>query len=133
MYLKVGIIGLGESVFNQKYSYYNTAKQGKNDSKFEAGMAQELELLVKAKQIKSFQEQVKIPLEVNGYHICNYFIDFVIEHNDGTTEYREAKGFATDVWKLKWKLFEALYDKPGNILTVEYQGKSWKPQRRRVK
>lgn len=120
-------------MYFQKNSYYKTAKQGKNDSKFEASVAQNLELLKKAGEIVDFQEQVKIPLEVNGFHICNYFIDFVIQHNDGEVEYREAKGFATDVWKLKWKLFEALYDKPGNILTVEYQGKSWKPQRRRVK
>lgn len=120
-------------MYNQKYTYYNTKKAGKNDSKFEAGKAQELELRKKAKDIKDFQEQVKIPLEVNGYHICNYYIDFVIEHNDGEIEYVETKGYATDVWKLKWKLFEALYDKPGNKLTVEFQGKSWKPQRRRVK
>jgi hypothetical protein len=120
-------------VHYQKNSYYKTAKQGKNDSKFEASKARELELLQKAKEIVGFQEQVKIPLVVNGYHLCNYFIDFVIEHTDGTLEYLETKGFATDVWKLKWKLFEALYDKPGNKLTVEYQGKSWKPQRRRVK
>lgn len=120
-------------VYNQKYSYYNTKKVGKNDSKFEAGKAQELELRKKAKDIKDFKEQVKIPLEVNGYHICNYYIDFVVEHNDGDIEYIETKGYATDVWKLKWKLFEALYDKPGNVLTVEFQGKSWKPQRRRTK
>ena|ERR1035437_582222 len=120
-------------MYIQKYSYYKTAKQGKNDSKFEASMANDLTLLKRAGEIKDFQEQVKIPLEVNGFHVCNYFIDFVIQHNNGDTEYREAKGFATDVWKLKWKLFEALYDKPGNILTVEYQGKSWKPQKRRVK
>lgn len=120
-------------MYNQKYSYYKTTKQGNNDSKFEAGKAQELELFKKVKEIKDFQEQVKIPLEVNGFHICNYYIDFVIEHNDGTVEYLETKGYATDVWKLKWKLFEALYDKPGNILTIEYQGRSWKPQRRRVK
>lgn len=120
-------------MYYQKNSYYKTAKQGKNDSKFEASIAQDLELLLKAKEIQSFEEQVKIPLVVNGYHLCNYFIDFVIYHNDGTVEYREAKGFPTEVWKLKWKLFEALYDLPGNILTVEYQGKSWKPQRRRVK
>lgn len=120
-------------MYQQSYNYYNTKKQGKNDSKFEAGKAQELALLLKAKEIKGFTEQVKIPLEVNGFHICNYYIDFVIEHNDGTTEYCETKGYATDVWKLKWKLFEALYDLPGNKLTVEYQGKSWRPQRRRVK
>lgn len=120
-------------MYNTKNSYYHTAKAGKYDSKFEAGAAQELELRKKAKDIKNFKEQVTIPLEVNGYHIANYKIDFVIEHNDGTIEYLETKGFATDVWKLKWKLFEACYDKPGNILTVEYQGKSWKPQKRRVK
>lgn len=120
-------------MYLQKRSYYSTAKQGKNDSKFEASKARDLELLVKAKEIKSFEEQVKISLQVNGFHICNYYIDFVVTHNDGDIEYIETKGYATDVWKLKWKLFEALYDLPGNKLTVEYQGKTWKPQRRRVK
>ena len=120
-------------MYIQKNSYYKTAKQGKYDSKFEASKGQELELRKKAKDIKDYQEQVKIPLEVNGFHICNYYIDFVIFHNNGDTEYCETKGYATDVWKLKWKIFEALYDQPGNILTVEYQGKSWKPQKRRVK
>lgn len=121
-------------MYTQRHSYYKTAKQGKNDSKFEASIAQDLELLKKAGEIIDFEEQVKIPLIVNNYIICNYYIDFVIHHNDGTTEYREAKGWASEIWKHKWKLFEALYsDIPGNILTVEYQGKSWKPQRRRVK
>lgn len=120
-------------MYNQKYSYFKTPKQGKNDSKFEAGKAQELELLKKAGEIKDFKEQVKLPLVVNGFHITNYYIDFVVEHNDGEIEYIETKGYATDVWKLKWKLFEALYDLPGNKLTLEFQGKTWKPQRRRVK
>ena len=121
-------------MWTQKTSYYKTKKAGRYDSKFEAGLARTLEILKKAKKIKDFEEQVKIPLEVNGYHICNYYIDFVIHHLDGTVEYREAKGFSTPVWKLKWKLFEATYsDKPGTVLTVEYQGKSWKPQRRRTK
>lgn len=124
------VLGL---MYYQNNRYYRSKKQGKNDSKFEAGKAQELELLKKAGEIKDFQEQVKIPIEVNGYHICNYFIDFVIHHNDGSTEYLETKGFSTPVWKLKWKLFEALYDLPGNKLTIEFQGKSWRPQRRRVK
>lgn len=119
--------------YQSKNNYYSTKKSGKNDSKFEAGKAQELKLFKKAGEIKDFNEQVKIPLVVNGYHICNYYMDFVIQHNDGTTEYLETKGYATDVWKLKWKIFEALYDKPENKLTIEFQGKSWKPQRRRIK
>lgn len=121
-------------MYNQRYSYYRTAKQGKNDSKFEAGLARDLELRKKAGDIKDFKEQVKIPLIVNGLIVCDYKIDFVIEHNDGTTEYLEAKGYSTDVWKLKWKLFEALYsDKPDVKLTVEYQGKNWRPRLRKVK
>jgi hypothetical protein len=120
-------------VWQAKNRYYSTAKAGKYDSKFEAGKGQELTLMKRAGEIKDFEEQVVIPLQFNGYHICNYKIDFVVHHNDGTTEFLECKGFPTEVWKIKWKIFEALYDIPGNLLTVEYQGKSWKPQRRRVK
>lgn len=121
-------------MYSQKYTYYNVKKQGKNDSKFEAGKAQELELLKKAGEIKDFREQVKIPLIVNGLIVCDYYIDFEIEHNDGTIEFCETKGYATDTWKLKWKLFEALYsDKPDVKLTVEYQGKNWRPRLRKVK
>lgn len=117
----------------KKFTYYDVKKQGKNDSKFEAGKAQELELMKKAGEIKDFEEQKVLELIVNDYIVCTYKIDFVVYHNDGTTEYIEMKGYATDTWKLKWKLFEALYDLPGNKLTVEFQGKAWKPQRRRVK
>ncbi len=89
-------------------------------SKKEAGAARDLDLMIKAKEIKSWERQVRIPLDVNGYHICNYIIDFVVEHNDGTKEYLEIKGFETEVWRLKWKLFEALYGKKPNIkLTVQ--------------
>lgn len=120
-------------MYSQSYNKYNAKKQGRNDSKFEAGKAWELQMLEKAGEIVNFQEQVKIELIVNGYLVTNYYIDFVIKHIDGTIEYLETKGFATPEWKLKWKLFEALYDKPGNKLTVEYQGKSWRPHRRRIK
>lgn len=78
-------------------------------SKRECGYAAELDLRLKAKDIKSWERQIKISLDVNGYHIANYFIDFVIHHNDGIKEYVEVKGFETETWKLKWKLFESLY------------------------
>ncbi len=95
------------------------------DSGFEAEEAQELSLRQKAGDIKSWERQVRIPLIVNDYHICNYYIDFIVHHNDGTTEYIEVKGYATDVWKLKWKIFEALYTKDGNTLTVIKQKDNW--------
>lgn len=79
-------------------------------SKLESAYAQELDIRVKAGDIKSWDRQVKLDLKVNGQHICNYYIDFVIHHNDGTKEFIEVKGFETEVWRLKWKLFEALFD-----------------------
>lgn len=88
-------------------------------SKFEAQVAQDLDLRLKAKDIASWERQVKISLDVNGYHITNYYIDFVVTHNDGSLEYIEVKGYATEVWRLKWKLFEAQYsDRDNIVLTI---------------
>ncbi len=88
-------------------------------SKKEAGYAAELDLRKKAGDIKDWSRQVKISLDVNGHHITNYFVDFMIEHNDTSIEYVEVKGFSTDVWRLKWALFEALFSSLPNVaLTV---------------
>jgi len=88
-------------------------------SKKEAGYAQELDLRLKAKDIKGWNRQKKISLDVNGYHICNYYVDFEVLHNDGTKEWVEVKGFETEVWRLKWKLCEALFgDREELTLTV---------------
>lgn len=89
-------------------------------SKKEAGYAQELDLRIKAKDIKSWERQVRVDLKVYGNHICNYYIDFIITHNDDSLEYVEVKGFSTDVWRLKWKLFEAIFNKdfPDIKLTI---------------
>lgn len=104
------------------------------DSKFEAGYAQELDLRLKAKDIKNFERQVNLDLEVNGYIVCQYRIDFIIYHNDGTIEYVECKGYPTDVWKLKWKLFESIFsDLPNVKLTIVQQGKFKPPKLRKKK
>ena len=89
-------------------------------SKKEAGYAHQLEMRKASGDIKEVERQVKISLDVNGYHIANYYIDFVVTHNDGRREYIEVKGFETPEWRLKWKLFEALYGKEKDvILTIE--------------
>lgn len=90
------------------------------DSIKEAQYAEDLDWRIKAKEIKGWERQVKIPLAVNGKHICNYYVDFKIIHNDDGVEYVEVKGFATQLWNLKWKLFEALIEDidPGAELTV---------------
>lgn len=80
-------------------------------SKLEAKYAMDLDLLMKSdnSDIKEWIPQVKISLDINGEHICNYYIDFVIEYNDGRKKYVEVKGLEMPLWRLKWRLFLALY------------------------
>lgn len=104
------------------------------DSKFEASYAKELDLRVKAKDIKNYDRQVTLELIVNGYIVCRYRIDFIVYHNDGIIEYVECKGWPTEVWKIKWKLFEALYsDKPKAKLTIIQQRSFKPPKPRKIK
>ena len=101
--------------------YYNKRQEYGGHSymsKLEADVAWQLDMRIKAGEVKSYDRQVKISLDVKGHHICNYIIDFVVHCTDGTTEYLEAKGFETDVWKMKWKLFEALYSDKKNVKLV---------------
>jgi uncharacterized protein DUF1064 len=89
-------------------------------SRGEARVAAELELRVKAGDIKDFERQVNFPLIVNGHKVCTYIADFLILHNDGTREVLEVKGWRTPEWILKEKLFRAswLHDNPGIRFTV---------------
>lgn len=97
-----------------------TAEHGgiKYHSGKEAAYAAELDLRKKAGDIASWERQVKIPLNIGRFHIANYYCDFLIYHNDGRKEFVEIKGFRTEVWRLKWKLFEALWSGPNIEMTV---------------
>lgn len=108
-----------KEAMQSKYRNIETEYNGiKYQSSAEAKYALDLDSLKKAKEIVDWERQVTIPLDVNGNHICNYRIDFKVYHKDGTTEYVEVKGFATEEWRLKWKLFEALYTTPDTKLTI---------------
>jgi len=116
-----------------KYGAKSTQVDGVTyHSKFEAGYADELRLRLMAKDIKSWERQVKLDLKVNGVHITNYYIDFIVTHNDDSREFVEVKGFETDLWKIKWKLLEATFDDfkqgPDDRLTVIKQSK-WSKSR----
>lgn len=89
-------------------------------SKLEAKYAQDLELRKKAGDIRDWSRQVRVELTAHGVRICNYYVDFCVFHKDDTVEWVEVKGFETDVWKLKWKLFEAQMkaEAPNDILTI---------------
>lgn len=85
-----------------------TYKGNSYHSKMEAEYAGELDYRIKAKELKRWERQKKIELYAYGVLICNYYIDFVLYHSDGTKEYVEVKGFETNEWRIKWKLFKAM-------------------------
>lgn len=93
-----------------KYGAKSTIYNGRQfHSKKEAGYAAELDLRVKAGEVEDWIPQFKVSLDVNEYHITNYYVDFLVTLKDGSKELVEVKGFETDVWRLKRKLLEATY------------------------
>lgn len=103
-----------------KYNARKTPYRGVTyDSAREAKYAFELDMRKRAGQIDGWERQVPIKLHAHGKPICTYKIDFVVYRN-GITEYVEVKGYETDVWKLKWKLFAALMavEQPDAMLSV---------------
>lgn len=95
-----------KSKYNNKSKYYRGRLY---DSIREANHAEELDWRIKAGEIKEVIPQFKIEIKIGGKHICNYYIDFKVVKSDNEIEYHEVKGFETDLWRLKWKLAEALY------------------------
>lgn len=89
-------------------------------SKGEAGYARELELRKMVGEIKEIIPQFRLSLDVNGYHICNYIVDFKVVLADGTKQLHEYKGFATQLWNLKWKLCEAIYGKEYELVLIKH-------------
>jgi len=94
-------------------------------SKLESSVAADLELARHAveprERVVDVVPQFPIDLYLNGnvitdvatpnvtVKICRYYMDFKVTYADGHVELIEAKGFATDLWRLKWKLTEGLY------------------------
>lgn len=94
------------------------------DSKFEASCAFDLDMRLASGELVSWEAQKTLDLVVNGYKVGTYRIDFVAERKDGVTEYIEAKGWSTPIWKLKWAIFEAMMKDEQNVeLKVIWQGK----------
>lgn len=86
-------------------------------SKREAKRYGELQLLLKAGEITDLELQKRIALTVNGVVICHYVADFAyLEPNKagGLPEQvvEDTKGFRTPEYKLKAKLFEAIFGFP---------------------
>lgn len=84
------------------------------DSKKEAEHAQLLDLMRRASdpenRVTSVLYQYRMPIVVNGVKIADYICDFYVSFADGRKELHEVKGFKTDVYKIKKKLVEAIYN-----------------------
>lgn len=86
----------------------------KYDSKFEASVAEELELRKIGKDIKDYEPQYKVEMwayredGVKAFKVTHK-VDFRIEHNDGSYELMEAKGVETPDYKMRRKFLEELW------------------------
>jgi hypothetical protein len=105
-----------KTYFKQKKNKYNAKKCTIRNENFDSISEGEYWLgLMEQKEnglIKEVQRQVKESLKgENGTHIFNYYVDFLVIHNNGVREYIEHKGISTDLFKAKWKMLLDKYKK----------------------
>ena len=90
----------------------------RHDSKFEANYCNRLLAMQQRGEIKSYKIQHSFDLKIKDELICRHVVDFLVFNNrylegaivlPGDIEAHEAKGFRTDVWEIKRKLFKAVY------------------------
>jgi hypothetical protein len=89
----------------------NRCHQGSlHHSKLESRRCDELHVLQSGGEIRDLKAhpQPAYPLTVNGFHVAVYQADFEYVDRDGNLVTEDTKGFITDVYRLKSKLFEAL-------------------------
>ena len=95
------------------------------DSRLEARRYQVLRLLERAGEIRGLRRQVRfelIPAYTKGKRkvkAVTYVADFVYTDKLGRTHVEDAKGYKTDVYKLKKKLFEWRYEYTLDEITKE--------------
>lgn len=102
---------------NSKYGNKKVVVDGiKFDSLLEANRWQELKLLQRAKQIQNLDRQVRFELQPSykknnkTIKAINYVADFVYyDLNKQKMIVEDTKGFKTDVYKLKKKIFEYVF------------------------
>ena len=97
--------------FKNKYgAKKTTCHQGhSHPSMLEADYCDTLHLVAKSdKRIRSIEYNKPYDLSVNGVKICVHRPDWTVMTAEGV-EVHEAKGMPTPSWRLKKKLFEALY------------------------
>jgi hypothetical protein len=100
-----------------KYNAKKTDYRGHTyDSKKEAEYARGLDLAMKVNAPGApleWERQVRMPVKLNGKHICYYILDFLVTYED-RVEHIDVKGMksgpAYAMFKLKKKLIEAYHE-----------------------
>ena len=89
-------------------------------SQAEARRYTELRLLERAHQIRELAVHPKIPLVVEGIHVCDYIGDFVYLDRQGDLVLEDVKSPATRtaLYRLKRKLVEVLHHR--TIVEITY-------------
>lgn len=82
-----------------------------------------LDYRIIAKEVKEVIPQYNLKIIVAGVHVTTYRIDFKVILANGDIELHEYKGYETDLWKLKWKLTNALLHQiePGAKLVLVHK------------
>ena len=79
-------------------------------SRGEAGHCNALRDRQRKREFYAYAVERKFSIDVNGVHICSHYPDFTLLDKDmNIIGVEEFKGFGTDTWVLKMKLFKALY------------------------
>lgn len=113
----------------KKYGNKKTTYGGRKfDSKFEAGVAVDLDHQVRAGLIKAFDCQFKVEIPIYNaagrlVHTVSHKVDFRAHNLDGSFSLIEAKGFETADYKFRRKLLEKIWliEHPDHDYQVVYQ------------
>ena len=88
--------------------YRNRPTNGFASAK-EAKRYEELVLLEKAGEIADLKCQVVYKIVINDCHVCKYIADFTYLDRGNRKVVEDAKGYQTEVYKLKRKLMKAVH------------------------
>jgi hypothetical protein len=101
-----GIKKAAKGKYNAMRCFYNGVYY---DSTFEANYAMQPDWRKKAKDIRDWDRQYSVRIEIGGEHILTTRVDFRVHENDGSYTLVETKGFETPDYKIKKKLIEAVW------------------------
>ncbi len=120
-----------------KYGAIKTEYNGyKYDSKFEASVALDLDLRLKAGEIKNWERQFRVEMWAYNCHgdrvmKVSHKVDFRVHEHDGSYTLLEAKGIETADYKMRRKWLE-LFWLPENLDHIYQVVKEKNTYKRRI-